>query len=40
MQAEACIVSAANGAGDGVGVLAVICQLWGWQAAHFIALFA
>lgn len=36
MQAEACIVSAANGAGDGVGVLAVP---WGWQA-HFIALFA
>lgn len=31
MQAEACIVSAANGAGDGVGVLAVP---WGWQAAH------
>ena len=24
MQAEACIVSAANGAGDGVGVLAVV----------------
>ena len=37
MQAEACIMSAANGAGDGVGVLAV---LWGWQAAHLIAVFA
>ena len=37
MQAEACIVSAANGAGDGVGVLAVP---WGWQAAHCIAVFA
>lgn len=37
MQAEACIVSAANGAGDGVGVLDVLpC----WQAAHCIALFA
>ena len=31
MQAEACIMSAANGAGDGVGALSV---LWGWQAAH------
>lgn len=38
MQAEACIVSAANGAGDGMGVLAVLAV--GWQAAHFIALFA
>ena len=36
MQAEACIMSTANGADNGVGVLAVP---WGWQA-HFIALFA
>ena len=31
MQAEACIMSVANGAGDGVGVLAVP---WVWQASH------
>ena len=37
MQAEACIVSAANGAGDGMGVLAVLAE--GWQAAHCIAVF-
>lgn len=36
MQAEACIMSAAYCAGDGVGVLTV---LWDWPA-HFIAVFA
>lgn len=41
MQAEACIMSAANGAGDGVGVLAVLCWLCRGAGEHtLIAVFA
>ena len=38
MQAEACIMSTANGAGDGVGVLAVLAVVL--ASTHCIAVFA